>query len=99
MLDQLKNLNIPSIDLDEAVALSAFGRMLKAEYETLGAETPEWLDNRLRELRREVKVRQQDSIEKRLREARARMETLKTPTERRDDLAKEIERLESLVKQ
>lgn len=83
------------MDLDEAVALSAFGRSLKAEYEAQAIETPEWLDNRLRELRREIKVRTQDVLDKRLREAKARLETLKTPTERREALEAEIKRLEA----
>lgn len=97
MLERLKNLNIDGMDIDEAVALSAFARGMKAEYDTLALETPEWLDTRIREVRREIKSRTQDLLERRLREAKARREALKPATERRQEVDDEIARLEKLV--
>lgn len=97
MLERLKNVNLDGMDIDEAVALSAFARGLKAEYDTLSLETPEWLDTRIRELRREIKRRSQDAIARRLAEAKARREALKPATEKREELDKEIAMLEQLV--
>ena len=95
MLDRLRSFDIDRMDLEEAIALSAFGRAMRAEYEALQADAPEWLDNRLRELRREIRTRQQDSLEKRIREAKARLQALKPAEQRRAELAAEIEKLEA----
>lgn len=95
MLDRLRSFDIDRMDLEEAIALSAFGRAMRAEYEVLQADAPEWLDNRLRELRREIRTRQQDSLEKRIREAKARLQALKPAEQRRAELAAEIEKLEA----
>lgn len=97
MLEALKNLNLERMDLDDAVSLSAFARTLKAEYEHCGAEAPQWLDDKTRELRSEIRDRLRDSVQKRLREAKSRLESLATPEEKRDRLRKEIEDLEKLA--
>lgn len=97
MLETLKNLNIDRLDLDEAIALSRFARSLRAEYEELGLEIPEWLDSRTRELRREIKARNQDYLEKRLKEAKDRYNRLKPAEEQRDEARAEVERLEKMV--
>ena len=97
MLERLKNLNLEGLDIDEAIALSGFARGMKAEYDALSLETPEWLDTRIREVRREIKSRTADMFEKRLREAKARYETLKPTAERRDEVKAEIEKLEQMM--
>lgn len=97
MLEKLKNLDVERIDLDEAVELSAIGRVVKDEYEKNGAEAPTWIDDRLREVRREIRARQADMIDKRLREAKARRASLKTTEEKRADLDREIAELEKIA--
>lgn len=97
MLERLKNFDLDRMDVDELVFLSALARTLKQEYEAVGAETPEWVDTRARELRREIRARHADLIEKRLREAKMRLEALKPASERRKDVEAEIARLEAMV--
>ncbi len=97
MLENLKNLTLDRMDLDEAVALSAFARTLKGEYEHCGAEAPQWLDDKTRELRQEIRERLRDSVQKRLREAKSRLESLATPEEKRSKLKAEIETLEKMA--
>lgn len=97
MLEALRNLMLDRLDVDEAISLSAFARSLKAEYEHCGAEAPQWLDDKTRELRSEIRDRLRDSVQKRLREAKSRLESLATPEEKRDRLRKEIEDLEKLA--
>ncbi len=94
MLEQLQNLQLERLGLDEAIALSAFARILKAEYEHANAEAPQWLDDRTREIRTEIRDRMRDSVAKRLKEAKARLESLATPEEKRAALRKQIEELE-----
>lgn len=97
LLSGLKDLDKDRLDLEELVTFSNLARTLRIEYEALGVEVPEWLDNRTRELRREVKTRQADAIEKRIREAKSRLSALATPDEKRAALKAEIDRLEALV--
>jgi hypothetical protein len=97
MLDLLRNLDANRIDLTAAVELSACARSYAAECETLGVETPDWFDPQVKALRREIKSRQQDAIEMRLRSARARLDSLKTADEKRQALQDEIAKLEALA--
>lgn len=94
MLDRLRSFDVDRMDMEEAVSLSAFGRALRTEYDVLQEMPPDWLDNRLKELRRMIRSRQQDSLEKRLREARLRLSHLRTPDEKRADVEREIASLE-----
>ncbi len=93
MLNDLKQLNIERIDLDDAVALAAFGRMVEAEYQHVGAEAPAWLSDNLKELRKEVRQRLADSIERELSEAKSRLDALSTTEEKRSALKEKIDRL------
>lgn len=93
MLDRLKNLDVARPDLEELVYLSAEAKMLRAEFELEGVEIPEWLDNTARELKREIRTRQADAVDKRVREIRSRLDALKTPSEKRAELESELAKL------
>jgi NADH/NAD ratio-sensing transcriptional regulator Rex len=95
MLEQLKRLDIDRIQLDEALALTAFAKTLRAEYEQRNIEIPEWLDNRTRALNREIEIRRLDTLEQRLKTAKAQQAALKTPDEKRQRLTTEIQKLEA----
>ncbi len=99
MLERLKNLNAEIPNFEELVELSAFARNMRGEYEHLNAEVPEWLDAQTRVLRREISARQQDSIEKRIKELKARREQLTPAEERRQKIDEELKALEQLAKQ
>lgn len=75
------------------VALHAQGKLLRAEYEALRIPVPEWLDDRIRTLSREVESKRTESVELRLRQIAARRAQLKTRDEERADLAREEEEL------
>jgi hypothetical protein len=92
-LEQLRNLDLARPDLEELVAMSAAATAIHGEFEKLSVDVPEWLDTRARELKREIRTRQQDSVDKRVREIKARMDTLKTPTEKRAELQAELDKL------
>lgn len=94
-INQLKTLDTDRYDLDELVALSAEGKALQAEYAALGVDEPEWLGTAVRSLIRDVRTRQADAIEKRLRQAKARVQALKPASERRAELEAEIQKLQS----
>ena len=94
MLTDFKNFDHNRLDIDQMVALAAFGKQLRQEYEAHNLEEPEWLDRQLKTLRREITSRNQDRLEKLLREKKLKVEGLKTPAERKTALQKEIKDLE-----
>lgn len=93
MLNQFQNFDVDGTTLEELVALAAFGRQLRTEYEHLKIDEPEWVNIQLNAIRREVNVRSQDAREARIREIDARLAALKTPDEKKAELLKERERL------
>lgn len=95
MLEQLKNLDVDRISLENAVALAAFGRALRDEYDHRGiTDVPDWLTANLKKLGQEIQMRTADSIEKRLTEAKSRLDALIPASERRQQLKEEIAALE-----
>ena len=82
------------MDLDDLVSLAAFGRQLRAEYEFHNLEEPDWLEVQIKSLRREINSRSVDKLEARSREITARLDSLKTPTEKKAELLKEKAKLE-----
>lgn len=93
MYAQLKTLNVDRLDLDEAVALSSFGASLEARYKDLGLEVPTWLSDNLKMLDREIESRVTDSLQKQLKSAESRLESLKPADQKRRELAQEIKQL------
>lgn len=94
MLNQLKTFDADRMDVDEMVALHTFARILRAEYDHMNLDVPEWLDDQTRALRLAIKAKTQDFIAKRLKEAKARLNSLRTTEERRNDLKSEVDKLE-----
>jgi phosphoenolpyruvate synthase/pyruvate phosphate dikinase len=94
MLHQFKNFNANALDIDELVFLAAFGKLLRAEYEAHQLEEPDFIDIQLKALKREIFTRNADRLESRKREINLRLESLKTPTEKKAELLKEKARID-----
>jgi hypothetical protein len=94
LVEQLKSFDVERVQLDELLALAAFGKLLRTERESRGLDSPDWLDDRLRTLNREIESRRRDTLELRLKQAKAQAATLLTPTERREKVQAEITALE-----
>jgi hypothetical protein len=97
-LDTFRNFNVDGLDIDELVALSVFGRALRAEYETLQLEEPEWVDVQLKALRREIHTRNAQNLEARRREITLRLDSLKTPGQKKQELLKEAADIDKKLK-
>lgn len=93
MLDQLKRLDVDRMQLDETLALAAFAKSLHAEYDARAIPAPEWLDDSVRTLNREISMRTRDALEMRLKEIRAQKTQLESAGEKRERLAREEEEL------
>lgn len=96
MLEQFRNVvaNSIRIGIEELIALHAFGRQLRAEFELFNVPVPEWVSDSLDSLRIEIKSRNRDRLQADLRKKKALLTTLKTPDEKRSDLNSEVEALE-----
>lgn len=97
MLDKLKSFDVQSVSMDELVMLSAVGTILVQEFLAYGIEQPKWLDPKIKTLRREVRARNQDHLEKRILELKSRRETLLSTSERKKQLDAEIAALTAKV--
>jgi len=66
-------------------------------YQDLKLPTPEWVTDRLSDTDREITIRVQAELKRRLRTAKARRSALRTADEKRKDLEAEIADLEKMV--
>jgi len=81
-------------DMEELIEMSAFARTLENEFSVVGVPSPQWLTDVSKSIRREIKSKNQDRLAQKLQSAKSRLETLKTPDEKRAGLQTEIEQLE-----
>lgn len=95
-LQAFKAFNMERAEVDEMVAGLAFGKSLRAEYDALQIEEPEYIDRQIKSLRREIAARNADKVEARKRELVARIDALKSPTEKKKELQDELKRLETV---
>jgi ATP-dependent Lon protease len=93
----LKNFNADRLDMDELVGTLADAKALRAEYDSLQVEEPEYLDGTIKAIRREITSRNADKIAARKRELTARIDSLKTPAQKKTELEKELAALEALA--
>lgn len=93
MLDDLKNWNADRMDITELVALVSFADGVVAKFQELGIEAPEWVGENTRAIHTEIKSKNRDRLAMKLKAAKARLETLKTPDEKRKATEDEIARL------
>jgi len=98
LLKELKDFDKDRYGNDELVALSAWARVFRPEYELTGGEVPDWVDRQIKVLRREIHARQSDALEARLAKAKARLASLATPEERRTGLKAEIDEIEATLR-
>ena len=95
-LQTFKSYNASRADLDELIAMAAFGRTLRAEYEAHQIDEPEFVAAKLKQLRAEIADRNADKIAARKSEIKSRLDALKSPKEKAAELRKELEALQGV---
>jgi len=90
MIEKLKSFSSTKYSLDELLALSAFQRSVRQEYESVWIDVPDWLDQSGRAILTAIKDRVRDELERKLASAKARRASLKTADERRKEADEEI---------
>lgn len=99
MLAELKQFNVEREGLEDLVAMHATGAVILAEFEAMDVDAPDWLEPKLRAVKRQIRAVVADRLEKRLADARLRLESLKTPVEKKAAVQAEIKRLEASLKE
>jgi uncharacterized protein YlxW (UPF0749 family) len=97
MLAALKGVQTDRYELEEMIALAAFAKTLRSEYEAHQVEEPEWLGEKIRMLQREIRSKNADTLAARRREVRARLDAMRTPDEKRAAYQKELEQLDAVL--
>jgi hypothetical protein len=95
VLSDFQNFNKDRLNVDDMVALAAFGRILRAEYEAQKVDEPEFVDTQLKLLRREIASKVDDKRQTRRKQIEAQLQSLKTPAERRAELEREKAELDA----
>lgn len=91
MLEKLKTLNLDRIlDMDEAIALSAYARSLAEEYEHLEMPAPEWIEKSTDVLREEIARRTRASDLATLKALEGELEGYKTIGEKRTEAQRRL---------
>ncbi len=96
-IQAVKAYNTERGDMEDLVFLFAVGTLAEQTFKSLEIDVPEWLEPKLKQISREIDARNSDKLIQRLSEAKMRLESLKTPIEKKTALQKEIKRLEALV--
>lgn len=99
-LNTIKQFNPDIADLESLVEMLAYGNLMLNEFRNLedsGVEAPEWLEAKVKRIRREVITKAEDVLRKRLADAKLRVEQHKTPNAKLRDAQAEVKRLEALV--
>ena len=97
MLEKLRTANVDRFDLDELVELSAFARQIRGEYDALSLDQPEWITDASKRISVELKSRMHDNLVRRQKQIKSKLDELKTPTERKDALRKELQAVEKAL--
>lgn len=99
MLQEFRSFDVNRKSLDELVVLAAFGRQLSEEYEYREIDAPEWLGVQLKTLKREIRNRVADQLERRKRELDLRLESTKSTTEKKQEWLKERRAIDEKLKE
>lgn len=94
-VEVLRRVNVDSSDLEDLVALSSLAANFRAEFDKVNVEAPEWLDEAIRLIRREINSRNADAVEMRKKQIRSALDNLKTREDKKAELEEELKRLEA----
>jgi len=93
-IEQIKQLDVKACGLEHALAVKIFLRDLKEELQELDTDVPAWIDEKLKVLTEHTKNLVRQDLEKKLKEAKEKYETLLTAEEKRAKAVTEIAKLE-----
>jgi hypothetical protein len=93
MLEKLLNFDRDRTELDEMIALHAFGKTLLATYAEFELEVPDRLGENMTAIGNEIRARARDNYEKAERELMRELEGLKTKEEKKSETEARLARV------
>jgi hypothetical protein len=98
MLSQLKNFDADRTnEIDELVALVAFGEGQRAQYEKLNLDEPDYLNRQLRAVKRAINAKRENSLEMELKQLEIQLENSKSPAEKKIAAQKRIAEIKKIL--
>ena len=97
MLSEFKNFVADRLNIEQLIALEAFGHSLREAYDRNGLEEPDFIGFQLKALKREIRARVADATEARRQQIKNQLEALKTPSEKKAALKKELEQIDKVL--
>jgi hypothetical protein len=94
MLDSLRSFDSNKANIEELVSLRSYARGLLDEFDTQMVDPPEWVKFQAAALDRQIAAKNADRLAARKKEIESRLESLKTTTEKRAELKKELVNLD-----
>lgn len=95
MLNAFKHFQADRMDLDDLVALAAFGHLLRDQYEKQNIEVPDFVTDNLKAINREIQAKTAADREARRKTLILQRDALLTNKEKRDRIEKELKELET----
>jgi hypothetical protein len=94
MLSQFMNFDVDRLEINDLVALVAFGEMYRAQFEKMQLDEPDFINNKLRVLKREINIKRENTLLMRKKQLEARIEGYKTPTQKKAEDLAELKQVE-----
>ena len=89
LLHEFRTFDKDRSDINDLIALTAFGKLFRDTCDELNVEEPEFVDVQIKALKRTIRARVSDAKAARLRQVQSQLDSLKTPAEKRKDLEAE----------
>jgi hypothetical protein len=99
ILINLKAIEIETTDIENLMIIKRQLMVIDEEYVSMSLTTPDWVLDKLGEVGREIKVRVEAELTRKLRNAESRRDALKSMSEKREDIDKSIASLKAQLGQ
>lgn len=96
-LQQLRTFDVDTADMATLVCLSIFGHQLADGFVARGVPAPDWVNDNLTKIDREINSKRRDELERALKLAQGKLDGLKSAEEKRVEAKAEVDRITALL--
>jgi hypothetical protein len=87
---ELRNFGVNNVSVEDLALVLTDLIAVDSTLDNMQVETPEWVHDKIIEIKKEIDIRNDAELRRKLKEAEARADALKTPAEKRAEAKKEI---------
>jgi len=95
LLNRLRSLKVETLQPEDAIELLVTAKAVKAEFDARQMEVPDFIEQGIVQLNREISSRNADNLERRLAELKARRLSLTPRAERLKEIDEELAALQA----